>query len=165
MARGGARGPDMIQIVDLQVGRGALARAVLSALPDWFGRPESVDDYVRAADALPMLAARLADGRDIGFLSLKPQTPVAAEAMVLGVLPEWHRRGLGRRLFDAAERRLRTRGVRYLTVKTLSADHPDRHYAATRRFYEAIGFEPIEVFADLWGADTPCLFMLKRLDA
>lgn len=49
-------------------------------------------------------------------------------------------------------------------MKTLSADHPDRHYAATRVFYEAMGFEPIEVFAELWGSDTPCLLMLKRLD-
>ena len=54
-------------------------------------------------------------------------------------------------------------GVRYLTVKTLAADHPDPHYAATRRFYEALGFEPLEVFPTLWDADTPCLLMLKCL--
>jgi len=36
-------------------------------------------------------------------------------------------------------------------------------YAATRRFYEAIAFEPIEVFPALWGPDNPCLLMLKGL--
>lgn len=76
----------MIDIVELQTGRGATARAVLSDLPEWFGRPDSIDAYVDAADALPMLAARAADEGIVGFLSLKQHSPVAVEAMVLGVL-------------------------------------------------------------------------------
>jgi hypothetical protein len=35
------------------------------------------------------------------------------------------RRGVGRLLFAAAERRLLADGVRYLTVKTLSATDPE----------------------------------------
>jgi ribosomal protein S18 acetylase RimI-like enzyme len=153
----------MAQVVEVEDGKAAVARAVLMDLPEWFGRPESLDAYVRAADTLPMLALQLPDGRRIGFLSVKPHTSVTAEAYVLGVMRQWHRQGLGRSLFAAAERRLAADGFRYLTVKTLSADHPDRHYAATRRFYEAMGFDPIEVFADLWGTETPCLLMLKCL--
>jgi ribosomal protein S18 acetylase RimI-like enzyme len=152
----------MFEIVEIQDGRGALVRRILSGLPDWFGIPESVDAYVAAGERLPMLAVR-ADGGHVGFLSVKAHTPVAAEAYVLGVERAWHRRGCGRALFAAAERRLAAQRVRYLTVKTLAASHPDPFYAATRKFYEAIGFEPIEVFPTLWSEDNPCLLMLKRV--
>lgn len=111
-----------------------------------------------------MLVARTADGQVVGFLSLKIQTPAAAEAYVLGVRREWHRRGIGTRLFEAAAMRTRSQGCRYLTVKTLAASRPDPHYMATRRFYEALRFEPIEIFPTLWRTDNPCLMMIKRLN-
>jgi ribosomal protein S18 acetylase RimI-like enzyme len=82
---------------------------------------------------------------------------------VLGVRPEWHRKGVGRKLFRHAETLLRARGVRFLTVKTVAAPDDDPVYGATRRFYEAIGFMPIEVFPTLWHERNPCLFMLKSL--
>jgi ribosomal protein S18 acetylase RimI-like enzyme len=152
----------MFEIIDLKDGRGVLARRILSGLPDWFGIPESVDAYVAASELLPMFAVR-SEGNLVGFLSVKAHTPVAAEAYVMGVERAWHRRGCGRALFAAAERMLSAQGARYLTVKTLAASHPDPFYAATRRFYEAIGFEPIEVFPTLWNEENPCLLMLKRL--
>lgn len=152
----------MFNVVELSSGRGALARAILAELPEWFGIPESVDNYVAECERLPVLAA-YAGGEAVGFLALKTQTPVAAEALVLGVKRAWHRRGCGRALFDAAERRLAAQGIRYLTVKTLAASDPDPNYTATRKFYEAIGFEHIEVFPTLWSADNPCLLMLKRV--
>ena len=154
----------MIEISDVRSGRGALARAILGDLQEWFGIPASVDNYVAECECLPVLAARV-DGAAVGFLALKIHTPVAAEAFVLGVKRAWHRRGCGRALFVAAEQRLAAQGVRFLTVKTLDASHPDPDYAATRMFYEAIGFEPIEVFPTLWSADNPCLLMLKPIKA
>jgi hypothetical protein len=47
-------------------------------------------------------------------------------------------------------------------VKTLGPSRANAAYAATRRFYEAVGFEPIEEFSDLW-EENPCLFMIKAL--
>ena len=64
----------MVSVVEVEAGRSTLVRAVLSDLPEWFGRPESLEDYARAADSLPTLAAQLPDGRDIGFLCLKRQS-------------------------------------------------------------------------------------------
>jgi ribosomal protein S18 acetylase RimI-like enzyme len=153
----------MIEISNIEVGRSALARSILDALPQWFGIPAATAEYVSNAERLPMLAARANGSEPVGFLSLWQRTPVASEAYVLGVRPEWHRRGVGRSLFAAAERRLLADGVRYLTVKTLSGTHPDPNYAMTRRFYEAIGFEPIEEFPTLWGKDNPCLLLVKPL--
>ena len=92
-----------------------------------------------------MLGA-MTEGGAIGFISLKDQTPFATEAFVLGVRPEWHRKGVGRRLFECAEDGLRRRGVRFFTVKTVAVPADDLVYGATRAFYEAMGFKAIEVF-------------------
>jgi ribosomal protein S18 acetylase RimI-like enzyme len=146
-------------------GRREVARSVLDRLPEWFGRPEALEAYVSGAADLPMFAARGPDGTVIGFLSLREQTAAAVEIFVLGVVQEHHRSGIGSALFAHAEHHFARQGYRYLTVKTLAASHPDPHYAATRRFYEAIGFQPLEVFPTLWDADTPCLLMVKPLSA
>ena len=156
---------ETFRISELTEGRGEVCRVILSSLPEWFGIPESVEAYVAAADTLPMLVARMADGEVAGFLSLKFHTASAAEAYVLGVRREHHRKGVGRALFAAAEAMACSRGCKYLTVKTLAASHPDPHYRNTRLFYEALGFEPIEVFPDLWRAWNPCLLMLKRVNS
>jgi len=110
-----------------------------------------------------MIVARTEAGEAAGFLSLKSHTEAAAEAFVLGVRREYHGHGCGCALLYAAEHRLAAEGVRYLTVKTLAPNDPDPNYAATRRFYEAVGFEPIEVFPTLWDENNPCLLMLKRM--
>jgi GNAT superfamily N-acetyltransferase len=152
-----------MQIVEVRRKRSDLVRRILADLPQWFGIPESREQYARDAETLPMLAVQI-DGRAVGFLSIKRHSAFAAEAYVLGIERASHRNGLGRALFASAEQGLRGEGVRFLTVKTLSADHPDPHYRATRLFYEAIGFVPLEVFPTLWGAGTPCLQMVKSLD-
>jgi ribosomal protein S18 acetylase RimI-like enzyme len=150
-------------IVELDAGDSAVVRVILEALPEWFGLADARESYITNASRLPMIVAQTHEGKAIGFLSLKHHTDAAAEAYVLGVHREHHRHGCGRAMFDAAERRLAAEGVRYLSVKTIAADHPDQNYAATRRFYEAIGFEPIEVFPTLWNEDNPCLLMIKRI--
>jgi GNAT superfamily N-acetyltransferase len=142
--------------------KGDICRDILADLPDWFGIPQAVDDYVRAVEPLPMLACVEGDAV-VGFLSIKPHTRFAAEAFVLGVRRTRHRRGIGRCLFARAEADLRGQGYIYLTVKTLAAGRRDDAYAGTRRFYEALGFVPVETFPTLWDADNPCLMMIKSL--
>jgi GNAT superfamily N-acetyltransferase len=153
----------MITVRELRVGKGLVAREILGSLPEWFGIPEAVDSYVEAVESLPVLAAFTGD-EAIGFLALKEQTTAAWEALVLGVKRQWHRTGCGRALFEAAEQRLAERGVPFLTVKTLAASHPDENYRKTRRFYEAIGFAPVEVLPSLWDPRTPCLLMIKPIE-
>jgi GNAT superfamily N-acetyltransferase len=144
-------------------GRGAICREVLQALPEWFGIPAAVEMFVAEADHLPMLACFAPAGDAAGFVSVKTHTAAAAEVHVMGVKRAWHRRGIGRELIEAAARLAISQGARFLTVKTLAPSHPDLNYARTRLFYEAVGFLPIEEFPDLWGADNPCLLMLRPL--
>ncbi len=154
---------DFLQPVPVFDARGAICREVLESLPEWFGIPASVEAYVSAADSLPMFACFAPGGEVVGFVSVKTHTPAAAGVYVLGVKRPWHRRGIGRALIEAAAQFARCRGERFLTVKTLSPSKPDLNYAATRRFYEAMGFLPIEEFPTLWNADNPCLLMLRPL--
>ena len=51
-------------------------------------------------------------------------------------------------------------GVTLMSVKTLGPSHPDPGYALTRRFYAALGYQPVEELLDLWPGN-PCLIMVK----
>jgi GNAT superfamily N-acetyltransferase len=145
-----------------QAGSGEVCRRVLAALPTWFGIPESVAAYVASADAHPTILASVS-GEDVGLLTLVTHTPYAAEVYVMGVLPECHRRGVGRAMLGRAEEWLLARDIEYLQVKTLSPAHPDPGYAKTRAFYLACGFRPLEEFPVLWGPEQPALQMVKKL--
>jgi len=152
-----------IQPVPVLDGRGSLCREAPESLPAWFGIPEAVESYVAAADHLPMLACSDADGRAVGFVSVKTHTAAAAEVYVMGVKPAWRRHGIGRILIEAAAQLVAAQGAHFLMVKTLSPARVDPNYAATRVFYQAVGFLPIEEFPDLWGLENPCLLMLRPL--
>ena len=147
----------------IEASKEAICLDVLKALPEWFGLPQAITNYARAVEELPMFGFDV-DGEIVDFLSLKVHTPVAAEAYVLGVKKPWQGQGTGRKLFEAAETRCRKAGIKYLSVKTLAASHPDRSYARTRNFYQAIGFEPLEILPTLWSSENPCLLMVKALD-
>jgi GNAT superfamily N-acetyltransferase len=145
-----------------RTGSGEVCSRVLAALPTWFGIPESVADYVAKAETHPTVVAST-DEEDVGLLTLVTHTPYAAEVYVMGVLPEYHRHGIGRLMLERAELWLSERDLEYLQVKTLSPRHPDPGYAKTRAFYLACGFRPLEEFPELWGPDQPALQMVKAL--
>ena len=119
-------------------------------------------DYARAADELPtFVAARGAE--TVGFLNLKPTSANAIEVHVMAVLPGEHRRGVGRALVERAATYARAGGFALLHVKTLAPSDPDPGYAATRAFYAAVGFLPLEELPQVWGPENPCLLMVRTL--
>jgi GNAT superfamily N-acetyltransferase len=134
----------------------------MRALPRWFGLEGPLRDYADAARRLPTLVAREGPAC-VGFLTLAQRTPEAAEILAMGVLPDRHRRGIGRRLVEAAAERAAAAGARLLQVKTLGPSHRSEHYARTRAFYEALGFIALEETTAFWGAENPCLIMVKPL--
>ena len=150
--------PVEVALVADAAARSHLCEEILRALPEWFGLEEPLREYVREVAGLLTFAA----GGD-GFLALELHTEAAAEIHVMGVRPERHGRGIGTALVEAAEAFLRGRGVEYLQVKTLGPSHPSEAYAATRRFYRARGFRPLEELTAIWGEANPCLIMVKRL--
>jgi GNAT superfamily N-acetyltransferase len=152
-------------------GAGAICADVLAALPQWFGLPDSVTAYVESAESGPTVVATL-NGRDCGILTLLLHSPCAAEIVVMGVLPEFHRvlpefhpAGIGQALLEEAETWLARRDITYLQVKTLSPRSADEGYAATRAFSFGCGFRPLEEMSELLGVDQPALQMVKTVPA
>lgn len=137
---------------------------ILKALPEWFGDRKAVRRYAHEAREQFFLCAF--DGEaPIGFLTVREHTDAACEITVMGVLPAFHRRGAGRELMARCARFYRSRGFRYLTVKTLADTTDSAAYVKTRAFYLSCGFEPLEIFDTLWDADNPCLYLVKPLFA
>ena len=138
-----------------------ITRQILEALPDWFGIPEAREGYIEKSAGQPFFAAF--DGEaPIGFLYLVQTGRDTAELYVMGVLREYHRRGVGRALFAAAKRRARELGYSFLQVKTVQMGrYPE--YDATNRFYLALGFREFEVFPTLWDEWNPCQIYVMAL--
>jgi GNAT superfamily N-acetyltransferase len=149
-------------IIEVTSNKGVICAEILATIPQWFGLPESNAAYKRDVERMAMFAA-IEDERALGFLALNQHTPHAVEIHVMGVRPEHHRSGLGRALVVRAEDWVRARGARFFTVKTRSLSAPDPNYAKTHRFYEAMGFLPIEEFPTLWDPQNPALMLAKYL--
>ena len=138
-----------------------ITRQILEALPDWFGIPEAREGYIEKSAEQPLFAAF--DGETpVGFLYLVQTGRDTAELYVMGVLKEYHRRGIGRTLFAAAKRRAKELGYSFLQVKTVQmGKYPE--YDATNRFYLALGFREFEVFPTLWDEWNPCQIYVMAL--
>ena len=144
----------MVEFISEPDRREAAARQVLEALPDWFGIEESREAYIRESRAQPFWAD-LEDGAARGFLALKETSPYTAELAVMGVLPEYHRQGVGRALFAAFRQYAKSRGYEFLQVKTVrDGYYPD--YDGTNAFYRSMGFRELECFPTLWDEANPC---------
>lgn len=152
--------------MELTVTRGndpEAVRRILGALPSWFGIPEANEHYVRAAGQMPSYLARV-DGEVVGVALVERHFPASAEIHLIAVSPEHHGTGVGSALVRAVEEDLLRGGTQVLQVKTVGASFADEGYAATRAFYEARGFLPLQEVDGLdW--DGPTLIMVKMLRA
>jgi GNAT superfamily N-acetyltransferase len=130
----------------------------------WFGIERALQMYVEDSTKLPTFALE-DNGQLIAFLSLREHFPIAFEVHCMAVAASARGRGLGSQLLAHAEAWLAGRGVEYLQVKTVAATSPSPEYAETRKFYEAKGFTPLEIFPELWDPWNPALQLIKRLNA
>lgn len=138
----------------------AIVREVLADLPEWFGLPASTQEYIEAAATLPLWVAKQND-QVIGFIDFDKTTQATGEINCMGVKKAYHHKGVGRQLFQALAAFARQH-AHYLQVKTVDEGHYPE-YDRTIRFYEAMGFERLEVFPQLWDAWNPCLVLVKKL--
>ena len=133
---------------------------ILRALPDWFGVESSIIEYIEKVKTLPFYAA-FENENPIGFVAIKKHNFFASEIFVMGVLKNYHRQGIGKKLIGLCEEYCKENNIEFLTVKTLDESRKDESYAKTRLFYLSMGFRPIEVFPTLWDENNPCLLMAK----
>jgi ribosomal protein S18 acetylase RimI-like enzyme len=135
---------------------------ILRKLPKWFGIEESIVEYVNDVQNTIFLTA-CDSGKQIGFISIKINNEYTAEIFVMGILKEYHNKGIGKKLMNEGEKILRERNYKYLMVKTLGESHPDINYKKTRAFYSKVGFYPLEEITEIWGKATPCLLLVKNI--
>ena len=137
------------------------AREILEVLTEWFEVPETREGYVRDSRGMLFFAAEQ-DGEKTGFLCLKETGKDTVELAVMGVRKEYHRRGLGRALFEAAKKIAVEAGYSFMQVKTVQMGVYEE-YDITNRFYLACGFKEFEVIRELWGNENPCQIYVMSL--
>lgn len=138
-----------------------ITREILEALPDWFGIEESREEYIRKSADLIFHAA-FDNEQPVGFICLKETGKDTAEICVMGVLKEYHRKGVGRVLFEEAKNAAIREGYAFLQVKTVQMGKYD-DYDDTNRFYLSMGFKEFEVFPMLWDEWNPCQVYVMSL--
>ena len=153
-----------IREVTNQAEKTAVSRELMHRLRKWFNPTEDIEQKALLHQGYTLFAA-YDEGQVVGFLVLKSHNNCTAEIFNMGVLEDYHRRGIGQTLLQTAIAHCRLQGHTYLTVKTLADSVAYEPYQRTRSFYVKHGFCPLEVFKTHWGEDNPCLFMAKYLGA
>ena len=151
-----------IKIIVNEAEKPRIARAVLEALPEWFGIPEARESYIKNSADKPFIAAF--DGeKPVGFLYLAETGKATAELHCMGVLKEYHRNGVGRAIVEKAKRLAKCTGYSFLQVKTVKRGVYEE-YDKTNDFYIACGFKEFEIIPELWGENNPCQIYILALD-
>lgn len=138
-----------------------IARAVLFDLPEWFGLPESTDEYINCSKEMPFWAD-IEDNKARGFISLKETSPYTVELYVMGVLKEFHRNKIGIDLFKTSYNYAKEQGYLYMQVKTVK-EGCYVEYDKTIEFYKKLGFKEFECFPTLWDEWNPCQIYIMSI--
>ena len=151
----------MIEQINDSAKKQAIARKILEALHDWFEVDESREKYISDCANWIFLAAK-ENGEYVGFLCLKETGDATVELAVMGVLKEYNRKGLGRKLFEAARKIASEKGYSFMQVKTVQMGVYE-DYDITNRFYKSCGFKELEVIKEIWGEENPCQIYVMAL--
>lgn len=151
----------MIKQIFDQEEKKKITRCILEALPDWFGIPEAREEYIKNSEEQMFFAATEQE-RVVGFIYLKETGKETVELYVMGVLREYHRRGIGRELFETAKACAASMGYSFIQVKTVQMGKY-KEYDDTNHFYVKMGFKEFEVFPTLWDEWNPCQIYVMAL--
>lgn len=139
----------------------AISREILNDLPEWFGLPESTENYIIDSQDKPFLACYVND-EVAGYVVLNATSKDCADIFVMGVKKKFHRMGIGSKLNDEFETMAKKLGYTYSQVKTVKMGHY-KEYDITNNFYMAMGYKELECFPTLWDEWNPCQIYVKYL--
>ncbi len=80
----------------------------------------------------------------------------------MGVLKEYHRQGIGRKMFEYAKDIIMKMEYSFVQVKTVKMGIY-KEYDITNKFYLSLGFKEFEVFSHLWDEWNPCQIYVMSL--
>jgi GNAT superfamily N-acetyltransferase len=114
---------------------------IAKTLPEWFtaGGIKHMSIDLRFQHGF----VALNDSRIVGFLSFFVNESVAQIGWI-GVLSEFHHKGIGRKLVGRLISELKKVGIRELRVNTLGDSVEYEPYARTRAFYRKVGFKDFQ---------------------
>ena len=112
--------------------------AVARSLPEWFNAEGLEQISVDIHNQMGGVAE--VDGDIVGFVTWLSRDGLG-EIGWIGIAPDSHRHGIGRRLLAFAEDHLRASGVTEVQVETLGESVDYEPYERTRAFYRAEGFQ------------------------
>lgn len=138
-----------------------VARTILENLPEWFGIVSAREEYIADSVQQTMFAA-FDENKPVGFLCLKETGKDTIEIQVMGVLKEYQRLGIGRKLFEEAKSWAALQGYSFMQVKTVQIGRY-KEYDVTNAFYRNLGFKEFEVFPNLWDEWNPCQVYIMGL--
>lgn len=139
-----------------------ICKSVLLDLPEWFGIEEARRHYIDEVVNYPFIALFVGD-KAVGFYSLREENSNVLDMYVLGILKEYHGKGLGRKLQEYVNEYAKKNGYSYVMVLTLSEKHPDIGYKMTRDFYHKMEFIDMFQSNKIWDKNNPTQIMIKKL--
>ena len=148
------------EIVDIDE-KEKISREILNDLPEWFGMPESTEEYITDSQDKPFIACFM-DNEAVGFVVLNATSEDCADIFVMGIKKNYHRMGIGTKLNDAYEKLAKKLGYTYTQVKTVQTGHY-KEYDITNNFYKSVGYKELEVFPTLWDEWNPCQVYIKYI--
>ena len=151
----------MIERIKDSVTKKQIAREVLEQLTDWFENPEGREGLIGESGNLIMVAD-IEDGKPRGFTCLKETGKDTVEIAVIGVLSGYHRKGIGRALFEEAKKIAVDAGYSFIQVKTVKYGMYES-YDKTNLFYKGLGFKEFEVMPMFWDELNPCQIYVMAL--
>ncbi|WP_426350309.1 GNAT family N-acetyltransferase [Alloiococcus sp. CFN-8] len=151
----------MICMINDKEQKEQISRKVLADLPDWFGIPESTEEYISCSKDMPFWAD-IEEEEIRGFIALKETSPYTLELYVMGVLKEFHRNKIGKSLFQCCHNYAKEQGYLYMQVKTVKEGCYEE-YDRTIAFYKSLGFKEFKCFPTLWDKWNPCQIYVRSV--
>ena len=151
----------MVFVINDKNEKEEIAREILNKLPEWFGLPESTEEYINCSKDMPFWAD-IEDREIRGFIVLKETSPYTVELYVMGVLKEFHRNKIGYNLFKNCYAYAKEQGYLYMQVKTVKEGCYEE-YNRTIKFYKKLGFKEFECFPTLWDEWNPCQIYIMSI--
>jgi ribosomal-protein-alanine N-acetyltransferase len=118
--------------------------------------PEEISQIVGRKDSVTLVAAA-ENGRIAGFVTAHLQRRGRAHLVTIDLLPAWRRRGVGRRLLLACQRRLRAAGAQTVWLETAVGNE------AAQALYASLGYTRVRRLLRYYPNGEDAWLMRKEL--
>ncbi|MDO4719513.1 MAG: hypothetical protein Q4A78_02515 [Peptostreptococcaceae bacterium] len=95
-------------------------------------------------------------------MALHAMSKDCADIFVMGVMKEYHRKGVSHALYREYEKMAKKLGYSYSQVKTVQTGHY-KEYDITNQFYISMEYKELECLPELWNPWNPCPIYIKYI--